>query len=139
MALPITHNLLKIKFDGSIGAYATSFSQDFTWDTIEIAKLGSGGAKEFIVSDYSWAGSAEFWVLQDSTVATQEKSLKDLLTMAKNRQKVYFAYIPEVSANMYVDGSMYITGMNITGATGSAMTFSADFQGTGDFAIKTTV
>lgn len=139
MATPITSNLLKLYLDASVVAYSTDFSEDFTFDTIEIAKLGSGGAKEFIVSDYSWSGSLSAYVLQDSTRPAGEKTLRDILTKAKTRLPISFKYIPDVSANMYIDGSAYITGLNITGATGAAMTFSCDFQGTGDFTISTTV
>jgi hypothetical protein len=137
MAIPITSNLLKLYLDASIVAYSTDFSEDFSWDTIEIAKLGSGGAKEFIVSDYSWSGSLSAYVLKDST-NSGEKGLKEILTKAKTRLPISFKYVPDVSSNMYVDGSAYITGLSITGATGAAMTFSCDFQGTGDFTISTT-
>lgn len=133
MATPLFSKQMLVQFDGSTLGCATDFSLSVNKDFIEIACLGSTGAKQQVPDLYGWTISFSGLVMREPTVDAGKKSFYELMDniLATTDTSVGVFLVPDVSGNSYYGGAGYISSLTMDGGIGSAVTFSGEILGSG--------
>jgi len=140
MSTPLYSKQMSVVIDGSTLLCATDFSLSVNKDMIEIACLGSTGAKQQVPDLYGWSVSFSGMVMRTSTVtsgyASVESVMENILSTANPSVGIYI--LPDVSANSYWSGAGYFTSISYEGGVGSPVSFSGEITGDGALTRKTT-
>lgn len=123
---------IKIFIDNVKFNYVTDFSIDIQKDTVETTSFDSLGDKSFIGTDVSWTASFTALVAQDATENLDE-AIADINGTSKN---AFLASTEETGDTTY-GGTVWNTGVSISGSKGSATTVAVTLQGTGALATNT--
>ena len=132
MATPLFSKSMSIVIDGSTLGCATDFSLSISKDMIEIACLTATGAKQAVPDLYGWTVS--FSGLRMQTLTTDAGAMNyDTLanTLITSDASVGIYILPDVSGNLYLTGSGYLSSITMDGGVGSAVTFSGEITGDG--------
>jgi hypothetical protein len=127
---------MSVVFDGSTLGCATSFSLAVNKDIIEIACLGSTGAKSAVPDMYGWTISFDGMVM--TTKTKTQLGFEELMANIATDASVDIYILPDVSSNTYYTGVGYLTSITLDGGVGSAVTFSGEVTGDGAWVTKTT-
>lgn len=138
MATPLFSKQMSVYVDGSILGCATDFSLAVNKDVIEIACLGSTGAKQSVPDMYGWTVSFSGMVMTTSTKTGKgyEDLMDEILNTNSSDVSVYI--LPNVSTNSYYVGNGILTSVTMDGGVGSAVTYSGEITGNGPLAKSTT-
>ena len=138
MATPLFSKQMSVYVDGSILGCATDFSLAVNKDVIEIACLGSTGAKQSVPDMYGWTVSFSGMVMTTSTKTGKgyEDLMDEILNTTSSDVSVYI--LPNVSTNSYYVGNGILTSVTMDGGVGSAVTYSGEITGNGPLAKSTT-
>lgn len=131
---PIFSKQFRIYIDASVVAMATDFSLDFTKDMIEVAYLSDEAYKTNLPDLKSW--TVNFSGLRGTTVGSAGKIDYDSLInkIMTSDASVVVAIKPrteDVSSNLYLTGSGFLSNVNMTGGVGAAVTYSGTVVGAG--------
>ena len=139
MASPLFSKVMNIVFDGSTVGCATDFSLSMNKDVIEVACLGSEGAKESVPDMYGWSVSGSGLVIRTSGETAGTAGVFDIADSLLNTDaSVAVSLLPDVSANKYFSGAGYVTSLSYEGGVGAAVTYSFEITGTGPLSVQTT-
>jgi hypothetical protein len=134
---PLFSKLMQVQIDGSTLACATDFSLSITKDNIEIACLGSSGAKESIPDMYGWSVSGSGMVMR--SMDTGDVGMFDLAnTILTSDASVLVEIVPDISTMQYYSGAGYFTSLSMDGGVGAPVTYSFEITGSGVLSINTT-
>jgi|GEM_PF-2998095 len=138
MATPLFSKQMSVYVDGSTLGCATDFSLAVNKDVIEIACLGSTGAKQSVPDMYGWTVSFSGMVMTTSTKTGKgyEDLMDEILNTNSSDVSVYI--LPNVSTNSYYVGNGILTSVTMDGGVGSAVTYSGEITGNGPLAKSTT-
>lgn len=136
--VPLFSKQIFLKIDASIVASATDFSLSVSKDMIEIATLGSSGAKQNIPDRYGYTLSGSGLVFRNEP--STDKPFNDLMANLINATDASVSWIilPNASTAKYYSGAGYLSSLSYEGGVGSAMTYSFEIAGDGAIAINTT-
>jgi hypothetical protein len=125
-------DVMKIFIDGVKFNHVTDFTIDIQKDTVETTSFDSLGDKSFIGTDTSWTAGFTAYVAQDAT-ENLNQAIADINGSVTN---AFLASTEESGDTTYV-GTVWNTGVSISGSKGSAMTVAVTLQGTGPLATGT--
>jgi hypothetical protein len=128
---------MSIVLDGSTMGCATDFSLAVNKDIIEIACLGSSGAKMAVPDMYGWSVSFSGMVMQTKTKT--QYGYEELMAKIQTDASIGVYILPDVSANTYYSGAGYLTTVSMEGGVGAPVTFSGEITGSGALTTLTTV
>ena len=138
MGQPLFSKQIDIKIDSSILASATDFSLSVSKDMIEIATLGSTGAKNNVPDMYGYTISGSGLVFRGEP--NTDKPFNDMMAnlISANDASVNWTILPDTSTTKYYSGYGYLTSLSYEGGVGAAMTYSFEIAGDGAIVISTT-
>lgn len=139
MATPLFSKLMTIVIDGSTVGCATDFALSVNKDTIEVACLGSTGAKTVVPDMYGWSVTGSGLVIRTATETSGSYDVFDIATkLLASDASVAISLLPDVSANQYFSGGGYFTSLSYEGGVGAAVTYSFEITGDGVLSVLTT-
>jgi len=139
MSTPLFSKQCSIVFDTSTLGCAQDFSLAVNKDMIEIACLGSTGAKQNVPDMYGWTLSFSGMVITTTTKGTNygyDNLMDNLISSTDASLSVYI--LPDVSTQVYYSGYGYLSSITMDGGVGSAVTYSGEVAGSSPLVKKTT-
>jgi len=100
-----------------------SWTLDYTVDTLDVTDFDDNGVKAYIVGCSGWSGSFEGY--------------KEAAPLGLAGAAVNIALKESQTATQKWTGSAYITGIHVNTSHDGIVTYSYDFQGTGDLTVAT--
>lgn len=133
---PLFSKQMSIVLDGSTMGCATDFSLSVNKDIIEIACLGSTGAKQSVPDMYGWTVSFSGMVITTASKTAGTTGYEELMAKIQTDASIGVYILPDVSGNTYYTGAGYLTSVSMEGGVGSPVTYSGEITGSG--ALTTT-
>ena len=124
--------LLKVYVNGVAVAKTTSHTLNTSMSTRDITTKDSAGWKEGLEGLREWSIDGDFLQSEDAAYGYQ-----DLFAHYTNRTKVTLKFTSSVSADVYYQGSAYLTSLSREAPLEDNVSGSFSFEGTGVLSEKT--
>jgi hypothetical protein len=138
MSTPMFSKKYSILIDGSTLLCPTDFNFAGSKDLMQVACLGSSGAKRVIPDMYGATFGFSGIVSQTASIDSGKASLETLMAKFITDASILVAYLPDVSGNTYYTAPAYLNSLNWGGGVGAPVTYDAEATMDGAWTVNTT-
>jgi predicted secreted protein len=114
-------------------AHLTNLSLSFSGETIDLTSKDNNGFKDFIMGLKSFSLSVEGFV--DFQTSTDQRNFDDFMTAARAGTPLTVLVKNSTVGDTTIQGTAYVTGLDLTSGTEEGATFTANLEFSGDVTI----
>ena len=123
---------ISISSGGDVIGFATDFEISINKEVIDVTTLSASGWKEKLVDLKDWKVSVSGLVTYGTPGANEIGSEDLLASILDSDVAVTLLITSGVAGDSQKTGSAFLTAYNESGSVGDKITFSAEFEGTGE-------